>query len=187
MEMRGTLGAVSAIDAVGYGPSASAPARIVIVGCGNLLRGDDGVGPVLIRELFDCDLPLDVALVDGGTAGMDVAFKMRSAREVILIDASSTGAVPGTLFRLPGEEVERLPPIEGIHSHAYRWDHALAMARWLLGEEYPERVTVYLIEAENLGVGDRLSESVSATKDRLRELLVREIDADRGPVAADGG
>ena len=165
----------SAIDAVGYGPSASPASRVVIVGCGNLLRGDDGVGPVLIRELFEHDLGFDVTLVDGGTAGMDVAFKMRGAQEAILIDASSTGSVPGTLFRIPGEEVENLPPLSGIHSHAFRWDHSLALAHWLLGSEFPKKVTVFLIEAENLEVGEPLSKAVVEAKDRLRELIVSEV------------
>ncbi len=165
----------SAIDAVGYGPSASRPSRVVIVGCGNPLRGDDGVGPVLIRELFDSDLPSDVTLVDGGTAGLDVGFKMRGAEEAILIDASSTGAEPGTLFMVPGEEVEALPPLDGIHSHAFRWDHSLALAHWLLGAEFPSKVTVYLIEAENLCLGAPLSKCVTDTKNRLRELIVSEV------------
>ena len=45
---------------------------VLVVGCGNLLRGDDGVGPVLIRHLWDRGVPEGAKLVDGGTAGMDV-------------------------------------------------------------------------------------------------------------------
>ena len=57
-----------------------------MVGCGNLLRGDDAAGPILVRLLADRDLPDGVRLVDGGTAGMDVAFAMRGARRVIVVD-----------------------------------------------------------------------------------------------------
>ena len=56
-----------------------------MVGCGNLLRGDDAAGPVLVRLLADRDLPTGVRLVDGGTAGMDVAFQMRGARRVVIV------------------------------------------------------------------------------------------------------
>lgn len=45
----------------------------LIIGCGNLLRGDDGVGPILIRRLWEIGLPEGVRVADGGTAGMDVA------------------------------------------------------------------------------------------------------------------
>ena len=48
-------------------PSPPVVAHLVI-GCGNLLRGDDAVGPTLIRHLWDQGVPDDVELVDGGTA-----------------------------------------------------------------------------------------------------------------------
>ena len=53
------------------------PTDTVIVGCGNLLRGDDAAGPILVRVLAERELPPGVRLIDGGTAGMDVAFAMR--------------------------------------------------------------------------------------------------------------
>lgn len=99
------------------------PPDDLLIGCGNLLRGDDGVGPLLIRHLWERELPAGVRLVDGGTAGMDVAFKMRGADRVILIDACSSGNEPGTLYRLPGVMVEHVAPLDGINQHAFRWDH----------------------------------------------------------------
>jgi hydrogenase maturation protease len=134
--------------------------QIVVIGCGNLLRGDDAVGPTLIRYLWDQGVPKGVTLVDGGTAGMDVAFKMRGARSVTLIDASATGAEPGTIYQVPGHEVEQLPALEGMHSHQFRWDHALAFARWLLADQYPADITVYLIEAAQTTPGAELSPPV---------------------------
>ena len=102
----------------------------MIIGCGNLLRGDDGVGPVLVRHLWERGVPDGAKLVDGGTAGMDVAFQMRGAGRVVIIDAAATGSAPGTVFRVPGEEFAELPPLQGLHTHSFRWDHAIAFARW---------------------------------------------------------
>ncbi|AEH09850.1 MULTISPECIES: hydrogenase maturation protease [Protofrankia] len=109
------------------------PARheLLLVGCGNILRRDDGVGPVLIRHLWERGIPDGVRVVDGGTAGMDVAFRIRAARRVVIVDAARTGARPGTIYRVPGPELADLPPLAGLHSHAFRWDHALALATWL--------------------------------------------------------
>src|SRR3954447_13277356 len=86
----------------GYAPPSC---EVLVVGCGNILRGDDAVGPRLIRLLWENGLPETVRVVDGGTAGMDVAFQMQGAKRVVIVDASSTGAEPGTLFRVPGEEL----------------------------------------------------------------------------------
>ena len=105
---------------------------VVIIGCGNLLRGDDGVGPVLVRHLWERGVPDGAKLVDGGTAGMDVAFQMRGAARVVIVDAAATGSAPGTVFRVPGEEFAELPPLQGLHTHSFRWDHAIAFARWAL-------------------------------------------------------
>lgn len=150
----------------------SAPTRVLIIGCGNLLRGDDAAGPIAIRRLWEAGLPPGVRCADAGTGGMDVAFQMRGVPTVVLIDACSSGSEPGSIFEVPGSEVEQLPPLTGIHLHAFRWDHALAFARWLLKEDYPKDVTVFLIEAAKTDLGERLSEPVNAAVDKLVKLLL---------------
>ena len=147
----------------------------LIIGCGNLLRGDDAVGPILVRIIYDMGLPPGVRLADGGTAGMDVAFNMRGADHVIIVDACRTDSEPGTLYKVPGQELENLPPLTGINLHAFRWDHALAFGRWLLKDEYPPKVTVYLIEADSLEPGADLTPPVRAAMERLARQLVSEL------------
>ena len=146
----------------------------LIIGCGNLLRGDDGVGPILVRHLAQTGVPPHVRLADGGTAGMDVAFNMRGADRVILVDACQSGAEPGTLFKVPGERLEQLPPLQGINLHAFRWDHALAFGRWLLKDEYPQDIIVYLIEAASLEPGAPLTPPVQASMEALAQTLLIE-------------
>lgn len=148
---------------------------VVVIGCGNLLRGDDAAGPILIRHLWDLGADAHARLVDGGTAGLDVAFAMRCAERVILIDACATGAEAGALFRVPAEEIEAIDVPTELHSHAFRWDHALAYGRWLLKDQYPERVDVWLIEAANVAHGAPLTEAVDRTVVELAELLAREV------------
>jgi len=147
----------------------------LIIGCGNLLRGDDAVGPILVRHLWERGLPSGVRCADGGTGGMDVAFQMRGVAHVILVDACTSGSEPGALFRLKGSDVEHLPPLAGVNLHAFRWDHALAFARWVLKDEYPTNIDVYLIEAQSLSIGDALSAPVEAAMHRLADLLLRQL------------
>ncbi len=144
---------------------------VLVVGCGNLLRGDDGVGPVLIRHLWERGVPVGARLVDGGTAGMDVAFQMRGAQRVVIIDASATGAAAGTVYRVPGEELADLPPLQGLHTHSFRWDHAIAFARWALGDACPADITVFLIEAAGVELGAELSEPVEAAMEQVIGLI----------------
>ncbi len=151
------------------------PFHTLIIGCGNLLRGDDAVGPILIRHLWEIGLPDGVRCADGGTGGMDVAFQMRGVPEVILIDACRSGSEPGSIFQLPGEEVEQLPPLTGINTHAFRWDHALAFGRWLLKDEYPKNITVYLIEAEQIEFGEPLTPCVDSAMRKLAAALIEKV------------
>lgn len=155
--------------------SAHPRGQVVVIGCGSLLRGDDAVGPILVRHLWNEGVPADVTLVDGGTAGMDVAFKMRGARKVLIVDASATSTpdhvvAPGTTYRIPGEELEDLPAIDGLHMHQFRWDHALAFGRWLLADDYPDDITVFLIEAESTIPGAELTPKVDAA---MRDVAAR--------------
>jgi hydrogenase maturation protease len=150
---------------------------VLVIGCGSLLRGDDAVGPIAIRTLWTRGVPEGVRLVDGGTAGMDVAFQMRGARRVIVIDAASTAATPGTVYRVPADRLADLPPLDGIHSHAFRWDHALSFGRWLLGPEYPAQIDVFLIEVEAVEQGAPLSPAVCDAMERVVELVLDECSA----------
>lgn len=149
--------------------------RVLVIGCGNPLRGDDGVGPVLVRRLRERGLPDDVRCADGGTDGMHAALQMRGVPEVILVDACSSGSEPGTLFEVPGPEIENLPPPSGINLHAFRWDHALAFGHLLLADEYPAKVTAYLIEGERYELGAALSPTVDRAVDGLVNLLLRRL------------
>ena len=150
------------------------PCELLVIGCGSILRGDDAVGPVLIRHLFTRGAPDGVRLVDGGTAGMDVAFSMRGAARVVIVDAASTGVAPGTVYRVPADELADLPPIDGLHTHNFRWNHALSFSSWLLGPQRPTDITVYLVEVAQLDPGAPLSEPVVAGMESVIELIVRD-------------
>ena len=100
---------------------------------------------------------------------------MRGRRKVVIVDAAKTGAEPGTVFRVPGEEVEELPPVTGLNQHAFRWDHALAVGRWLLKDAYPSDVVVYLVEAQSLEHGAELTEPVRAGMERTIGLVLDEV------------
>ncbi|WP_348731114.1 hydrogenase maturation protease, partial [uncultured Mycolicibacterium sp.] len=154
---------------------------VVIIGCGNLLRGDDGVGPVLVRHLWERGVPDGAKLVDGGTAGMDVAFQMRGAARVVIVDAAATGSAPGTVFRVPGEEFAELPPLQGLHTHSFRWDHAIAFARWALAEDCPSDITVFLVEVAGVDMGADLSGPVAAAMEQVIDIVERDFLAPLRP------
>jgi hydrogenase maturation protease len=152
---------------------------LAIIGCGNPNRSDDGAGIAVVHELLKCyqrRLPPDVRLFDAGTDGMGVMFMARGSKSLIVVDASATGAEPGAIHEVPGEELEGAPP-DSHTLHDFRWDHALHAGRRIFREDFPKDVSVYLIEASNLAFGLELSAPVSASVERVTEMLRARIDA----------
>jgi hydrogenase maturation protease len=86
--------------------SADSRLPVLILGLGNLLLGDDGVGPLALARLErDYRIPAGVRLAEGGTLGLRLLDEIAEARHLILVDAVATEEAPGTLVRLDGEEV----------------------------------------------------------------------------------
>ncbi|CAO5170597.1 hydrogenase maturation protease [Frankia sp. AiPs1] len=171
------------LDPPGFAPPSF---DAVVIGCGNPLRGDDGAGPLLVRQLAQTGVPAGVRLVDGGTAGLDTAFAMRGARRVLIVDAARTGAAPGTVVRVPADRLAALSdqPPSLPQPHAVRWDQALAFARWLLGDDFPTDIVVYLVEAACLDLGADLTPAVRRSLERVHTMILDDLILD-GPAAAE--
>lgn len=153
-----------------------APIQVAIIGCGNLARSDDGVGPHVVRALTARGLHAQpgVRLMDAGTDGMAVLRAARGCPSLILIDASRSGSAPGAVHEIPGIHVEndRQP---SLSLHEFRWDHALFAGRRMYGDGFAKCVTVLLVEAAETGYGLELSPPVAAAArvvtDRVEELV----------------
>ncbi|MBR8835509.1 MAG: hydrogenase maturation protease [Stigonema ocellatum SAG 48.90 = DSM 106950] len=142
---------------------------LTIIGCGNLNRSDDAVGVLIAQRLqqYLTKHPYPhVRVYDCGTAGIEVMFHSRGSKQLIIIDASSTGSEPGVVFKVPGKELEALPE-PSYNLHNFRWDNALAAGRKIFKDDFPLLVTVYLIEAENLALGLELSPAIKHSADRV--------------------
>ncbi len=156
---------------------------LVLIGCGNSNRSDDGVGVVVAQALKRHlqDHPRDdVRVFDAGTGGMDVMFQARGATRLIVIDASRSESPPGAIFKVPGEVLATLPA-PGYSLHDFRWQHALSAGRAIFREQFPSEVSVVLIEAASLDLGLSLSEPVRSAADSVIADLQQVID---GYVAA---
>ncbi|MDF5715966.1 MAG: hydrogenase maturation protease [Rhizonema sp. NSF051] len=150
---------------------------LTIIGCGNLNRSDDAVGVIIAQRLqqYLTENPHPhVRVYDCGTAGMEVMFQARGSKQLVIIDASSTGSEPGAVFRVPGKELEALPE-PSYNLHDFRWDHALAAGRKIFKDDFPIHVTVYLIEAKNLDFGLELSPAIKHSADIVFEELTATI------------
>ena len=94
---------------------------IVVLGCGNPNRSDDGAGPRVIALLRAAGLPDRVRLFDVGTDGMTAMYRARGATHLVVVDARVPSGTPGAVYEVPGE-VLAAPPVPGAGLHEFRWD-----------------------------------------------------------------
>lgn len=153
------------------------PGPLVVIGCGNLNRSDDGAGVCVIHRLqrhFAGTLPAGVRLFDAGTGGIEVMFQARGAAALIVVDACRSGSEAGAIFTLPADELgTRHEPSFSLHD--FRWDHALYAGRRIFGAAFPSDVTAWLIEAAALDLGTSLTPSVAAAVDTVSARIAARI------------
>lgn len=77
---------------------------VVIVGVGNLLMKDEGIGIHAIQALEELDLPKNIRLIDGGTSPDLIAFT-RAGEKLIIVDAAKAGGEPGAVYRFRPEDL----------------------------------------------------------------------------------
>jgi hydrogenase maturation protease len=150
---------------------------LTVIGCGNLTRSDDGVGVVVARAVGEALRPEQrerVAVFDAGTDGMGVMYRARGATALIIVDASRSGAPPGSIHEVPGAELEAPPP-KSLTLHDFRWDHALYVGRRLYGDAFPSDTRVFLVEALDLSYGLQLSPPVQQAAGRVATLIMDHI------------
>ena len=84
----------------------SAGPRVLVLGIGNLVMSDDGVGVKVVQQLQrEYRFAENVEIMDGGTLGLDLLPKLEGIDHLIVVDAVETGRKPGTCVRLTGEEL----------------------------------------------------------------------------------
>lgn len=151
---------------------------LTVIGCGNSNRSDDGVG-VFVAQSLQCYVREhrsdNVRIFDAGTSGVEIMYQARGARQLIIVDAAKTGSEPGAIFKVPGEELA-IDAEPALGQHSFRWDHALAAGRRIFRDQFPNDVTVYLIESLNLELGLDLTAPVRKSAQKVISDIQRTID-----------
>jgi hydrogenase maturation protease len=151
----------------------SAGSQCLVLGIGNILMSDDGVGSMIVSEMSDTiPFPDEVTLLDGGTLGLDLLQHLEGVSKLVVVDAVNIGAVPGTLVRLVGDEVQFALSTK-VSPHQIGFKDLLAVAD-LMGNK-PVETVLLGVQPENLEIGIELSPSVAASYKELKEMVLKEV------------
>jgi hydrogenase maturation protease len=135
--------------------------RITVLGVGNLLRTDEGMGVHAVRALAERhrnDLP-DVEFLDGGTLGLNLLPYVEDATSLLILDAMDVGSPPGTVTELTGDSIPRFAGIK-LSEHQVTLQEVLGLAQ--VRGRLPSRLILIGMQPADLETGISLSPAASA-------------------------
>jgi hydrogenase maturation protease len=148
------------------------PPKYVVLGLGNTLHSDDGVGPQAVERLrSDARVPEDVALIEGGTLGLELLTYIWDCSYLLVLDAVDVGQPPGTLVRMSSQELQTLPGRGSVHQLGVA---DLLVALRVLARQ-PPTVVLLGVQPATTEWGTELSPAVGAVMGSLIEASVAEL------------
>jgi hydrogenase maturation protease len=146
---------------------------ILVLGIGNVLLTDEGVGVRALKELERrYTFSEDVELLDGGTAGIELLRHIRNRDYLIIIDCMTWNQNPGTVMRVEGDDVPAAFRTR-ISPHQLGLSDLLAAA--MLTDELPKNLVLFGVEPESIDIGLDLTDTVEASLEKLSGAVIEEL------------
>ncbi|MGE0442451.1 MAG: HyaD/HybD family hydrogenase maturation endopeptidase [Gemmatimonadales bacterium] len=147
--------------------------RVLVLGVGNPLMGDDGIGQAALERLrADWELPANVELADGGTWGMQLIPAIEAADEVVIVDAIAADRPVGTVVRMAREDLPRLFKMR-VSPHHVDLEDVLALLEFR--GSAPERIWAVGIVPGPVDWGIGLSDPVAERIPELAAAVVADL------------
>jgi hydrogenase maturation protease len=147
---------------------------VLVLGLGNLLLSDDGLGIHAIRGLErDARVDAGVTLLDGGTQGLSLMPHLSGFPRLLVIDAIDVGEPPGTLVRFEGKALDGLPGKATVHQLGFA---DLMVAMRLLGES-PEEVVVLGVQPMSTEWSTELTPPVQNALHALLDVVIAQLES----------
>ncbi|MGA1796459.1 MAG: HyaD/HybD family hydrogenase maturation endopeptidase [bacterium] len=145
--------------------------KTAIIGIGNLILKDEGVGVHAVQRLEGMDLPPSIDVIDGGTDAMDLLPMFQDYERIIVIDALKAGGSPGTIYRVTPEEIMH-DRSRTLSLHEVGLLDVLGMARQLGGHG---EVVIIGVEPKEISCSIELSPEVEAELPRVMDAVLAEL------------
>lgn len=147
--------------------------KTLVLGLGNILLQDEGVGVRVIEYLqANYVFPDDVLVLDGGTLGLDLLAYIEDSAHIVIVDAVKAGKKQGTLIRLVNDEIPAfLGPI--VSPHQVGLQDLLALSK--LRGHFPTEVILWGVQADIFEPGLELNPPIAAQVEPLATHVIEEL------------
>jgi len=147
--------------------------EVVVLGLGNILLSDEGVGVKVVQELMEkYEFPDKVEIVDGAVGAFLLLPFIESAKKLLVIDAVSGGKPPGTIYKFKDKDIPS-QVMEKISMHEISFSDILNLAK--LRGNYPEEIVIIGIEPKSLEMSLELSEEVKKNYEKLLNEVLAQL------------
>ncbi|MEM1514560.1 MAG: hydrogenase maturation peptidase HycI [Thermoproteota archaeon] len=146
--------------------------KLIILGVGNPLRGDDSLGLAILKRIRR-KVPENTKIIYGGIAPENFISKMKMFKpsHVLIIDAALFGGEPGEARLILSEQI----PDITVSTHAI----PLNLLAWLIQKETNAKIALLGIEPKNLGLGEGVSREVREAIEKCARMLIDVINGGR--------
>ena len=144
-----------------------------IIGMGNALMSDEGIGIHVIAQLQQMTLGDSVEALDLGTSGMRALHELGGRDVVVFVDCALMGTEPGTIRRFTPEDVETKKIQPRLSLHEGDLLNTIALAKRL--GTAPERIVIFGIEPKTIDPGETLSPALAARLDQYVATVREEV------------
>jgi hydrogenase maturation protease len=148
--------------------------KTLVLGIGNLLRSDDGVGLHVIEKLGEENLAAGVDLKEA-SSGLDMLDAIKGYDRLILVDAIKSGGEPGSIYKLSKEEFGTVPTVHSFSTHLNMdFFSMVQLGEKLFPGQIPEDMVIIAIEAENITtISDKCTPKVERAIAEVVDLIKR--------------
>jgi len=146
--------------------------RVVILGVGNVLLSDEGVGVHIVRKMMTMDIPREIEIIEGETFGFGLMDVVSETDRLVILDAVKGGGPPGSIYRFDFEDLATCPQSFRTSAHQVGILEVVQLSE-LLGCQ--PRTTIIGIEPKVVGMGLGLSPEVEAKIPLVIQLALDEV------------
>lgn len=144
---------------------------VLVLGVGNTLMGDEGIGVYVIKELEKKKLSGNIELIDAGTALFSIVHLLRKRKKIVIIDAAKGGGKPGTIYRiLPPQIKSRHKRLLSLHEMGL-----MESLNSLEDREKPQDIVIIGVEPASIDWGLQLSSIVQQKLPEIVKIVLSEI------------
>jgi hydrogenase maturation protease len=150
--------------------------KTIILGMGNPLRCDDGIGVAVVEVLKrSYSLSDNITFMDAGTSSLRALLMMQGYQRVFIIDAADIGGAPGDWRCIPIEDISFIP--EGLTKYGSFHNAGLkdAIALGQVMEILPEEIMIYAVQPQDLQISIGLSDTIATAAHEIVEDLIQRL------------